>query len=296
MKASEILGALPQWANATSEEIVVSPAWAMPCRLGEMQCEMRLDALRPVDTLDIAIKLEDEQFVLSLVDTPRFAELHHIWASRAEVPAPILLALIEKECSPLLQLIENVSRRQLKIVGLANAESVPEDRFCARLCTDEGDLLSFALTALPSLVRTFGKLTCIDAAHPSVRETTLPAVSEIAAFVLPASDRASLAVGDALLLPEVGTVAPRLIVDGRFIVDENGVSVYKDDGMMLVLDAERRTITLGEVLDYAKNPSAPNVPAPRSLRLTASGCTIATGRLDKIADQTAFVVESLATV
>lgn len=291
MKASEILGALPQWANATSEELAVSPAWAMPCRLGETQCEMRLDALRPADTLDVAIKLEDEPYVLSLADTPHFADLHRLWPSRAEIPEPVLLALVEKECSELLQLIENVSRRQLKIAGLA--DQVPEDRFCARLCTPGGDILSFAITATPTLVRTFGKLLFIDPSHPSVREVQLPAAVELAAFALPAADRAALAVGDALLLPEVGAVAPRLIVDGRFIVDETGVAPYKDDGLLLVMDAESRTVTLGEVLDCAKSPSAPSVPPPRALRLESSGRTVALGRLDRLADQNAFFVESL---
>ena len=291
MKASEILGALPQWANATSEEIAASPAWVMPCRLGETQCELRLDAQHPADTLDVAIKLEDEDYVLSLVDTPRFEDLHRLWPSRTEVPAPILLALIEKECSELLQLIENVSRRQLKIAGLA--DEVPADRLYARLCTPDGDILSFAITSSSSLVRIFGKMIFIDPSHPSVRDVQLPAVVELAAFALPAADRAAIAVGDALLLPEIGAVAPRLIVDNRFIVDENGVAPCKDDGLLLVLDAEPRTITLGEVLDHAKSPSAPETPQPHALRLESSGRTIAQGRLDRIADQSAFFVEAI---
>ena len=294
MKPNEILGALPKWANATSDEIVVSPAWTMPCRLGEMQCILLLDAPRPADTLDVEIKFEDESHVLSLVDTPRFEELHRLWPTRADVPAPILLALVEKEVSPLLQLLENVSRRQLKIVGLVAEDAVPADRLCARLRAEEGDILSFAITATSSLVRTFGRLTFINSDHPSVRDETLAAVTELAAFALPAADRAALSVGDALLLPEVGAVAPRLIVDGRFVVDENGVSLYKDDGMMIVLDAEQHSVTLGEVLDYANSPSAPKVPASHSLRLEDAGRTIAFGRLDNLAGQKAFIVESLA--
>jgi len=292
MKASDIVGSMPKWANATSEEIVTSQAWAMPCRLGDVSCTMRLDAIRPADTLDVAITLEDESHVLSLVDTPRFEDLHRLWSSRADVPEQILLALVERECAPLLQLVENAARRQLKIVGLAS--EVPEDRFCARICSSEGeDLLSFALTATPSLVRTFGRIAFIDPADPCVRDTVVSAVTEIAAFVLPAADIASIAVGDALLLPEVGTVAPRLIVDGRFAVDGNGVVPYKDDGMLLVLDAEVRDISLGEVLDHAKSPSSPDAPVPTRLRLVSSGRNIAFGTLGRLAGQNAFIVESL---
>jgi hypothetical protein len=292
MKASEIVASMPKWANATSDEIVVSPAWSMPCRFGENSCTMRLDAVRPSDALDVAITLEDESHVLSIVDTPCFEELHRLWASRTDVPEPILLALVEKECANLLQLVENATRRQLKVVGLA--AEVPEDRLCARLCSEDGsDLLSFALTATPSIVRTFGRLAYIDVDNPCVRDVPVSATTELAAFVLPAADLSSLAVGDALLLPEVGTVAPRLIVEGRFAVDGNGVSPYKDDGMLLVLDANPHEITLGDVLDHAKSPAAPKVPSPSGLRLESSGRTVAFGRLDSLAGQNAFIVESL---
>ena len=84
----------------------------------------------------------------------------------------------------------------------------------------------------------------------------LPCETELAAFTLPAADLASLAVGDALLLPEIGTVPPRLVVDGRFAVDENGVLPFKDDGRLHVVGAEARSMTLGELFDRAQNPAA----------------------------------------
>ena len=292
MKPSEIIGSMPKWANATSDEIVVSPAWAMPCRFGDTSCVLRLDAIRPSDTLDLSITLEDEAYVLSIVDTPMFEELHHLWPTRAEVPEPIILALIERECAPLLQLIENAVRRQLKIVGFAS--EAPNDRLCARLCDANGEeMLSFAITASSSLVRALGRLNFIDANHPSVRETPVSSVTELASFVLSAADIADMAVGDALLLPEIGSVAPRLIVDGRFVVDGNGVERIKDDGMLLVVDAESREMTLGEVLDHARSPSAPSAPDPSALRLVSGGRTLATGRLDRLAGQNAFFVESI---
>lgn len=294
MKPIEILGALPKWAKATPAEIVASPAWAMPCRLGETACVMRLDALRPADTLDISIVLEDEPHLLSLVDTPQFGDLHRLWASRADVPQPIILALVEKECGPLLQLIENATRRQLKVVGIAGeAADAGADRLCARICAGDEELLSFAITASPKLLEVFGKLLFIDIGHQSVREESLPAESEIAAFALPAADAASLAPGDALLLPEVGTMPPRLVVDGRFLVDETGVSPFKDDGRMRVLDAEPKTVTLGYLFDHAQAPAAPEAPAPSQLRLVASGKTVATGHLGKLAEHPAFIIESV---
>ena len=293
MKASEILGTLPKWANATPKEIVASPAWALPCRLGETSCTMRLDGLRPADTLDISIVLEDEPHILSIIDTPRFADLHAIWAERANVPQQIMLALVEKECGPLLQLVENATRRQLKVAGLANETAdAGAERLCARICTEDEELLSFSMTSSPMLLDTFGKLLFIDTGHASVREESLSAESEIAVFALPAADTASLAPGDALLLPEVGTVSPRLVVDGRFLVDETGVSPFNDDGRLRVLDAEPHSVSLGYLFDHAQTPATPDFGTPTQLRLVASGKTIATGNLGKIADNPAFIVES----
>ena len=289
MKPHEILSMLPQWADAAPEALLDSPAWAMPCRLGEDSTALRMADVRPCDTLNLAVLLDGERHVLSIADSPRFTDIHALWPSRADVPEPILLALVEKECGPLLQLVENAVRRQLKIEGLAS-ESGPDARTVFAQVND----VVFGLTRSPAVETAFGQLRFIDCAHQAVRDTVLPCETEIAAFTLPAADLASLDVGDALLLPEVGTVPPRLVVDGRFAVDENGVLPFKDDGRLRVVDAEARTMSLGELFDRAQNPAAEKSAAPAQLRLVASGRTAAQGRLEKLASHPAFVVESLS--
>ena len=278
---------LPQWADAAPEALLDSPAWAMPCRLGEDSTVLRTADVRPGDTLNLAVLLDGERHVLSIADSPRFADIHALWPSRADVPEPILLALVEKECGPLLQLVENAVRRQLKIEGLAT------DGPDARTVFAQVNDVVFGLTRSPTVEVAFGQLRFIDCAHQAVRDTVLPCETELAAFTLSAADLASLAVGDALLLPEVGTVPPRLVVDGRFAVDENGVLPFKDDGRLRVVGAEARTLTLGELFDRAQNPVAEKSAAPAQLRLVASGKTAAQGRLEQLASHPAFVVESL---
>lgn len=287
MKPHEILSMLPQWADAAPEALLDSPAWAMPCRLGEDSTVLRTADVRPGDTLNLAVLLDGERHVLSIADSPRFADIHALWPSRADVPEPILLALVEKECGPLLQLVENAVRRQLKIEGLAT------DGPDARTVFAQVNDVVFGLTRSPTVEVAFGQLRFIDCAHQAVRDTVLPCETELAAFTLSAADLASLAVGDALLLPEVGTVPPRLVVDGRFAVDENGVLPFKDDGRLRVVGAEARTLTLGELFDRAQNPVAEKSAAPAQLRLVASGKTAAQGRLEQLASHPAFVVESL---
>ena len=279
---------LPQWADAAPEALLDSPAWAMPCRLGEDSTVLRTADVRPGDTLNLAVLLDGERHVLSIADSPRFADIHALWPSRADVPEPILLALVEKECGPLLQLVENAVRRQLKIEGLAT------DGPDARTVFAQVNDVVFGLTRSPTVEVAFGQLRFIDCAHQAVRDTVLPCETELAAFTLSAADLASLAVGDALLLPEVGTVPPRLVVDGRFAVDENGVLSFKDDGRLRVVGAEARTLTLGELFDRAQNPVAEKSAAPAQLRLVASGKTAAQGRLEQLASHPAFIVESLS--
>ena len=243
---------LPLWADATPEALLDSPAWAMPCRLGEESTVLRMADVKPSETLNLAVLLDGESHVLSFADSPRFTDIHALWPSRADVPEPILLALVEQV-----------------------------------------DDVVFGLTRSSTVEVAFGQLRFIDCEHQAVRDTVLPCETELAAFTLPAADLASLDVGDALLLPEVGTVPPRLVIDGRFVVDENGVLPFKDDGRLRVVEAEARTLTLGELFDRAQNPAAEKSAAPTQLRLVASGRTAAHGRLEQLASHPAFIVEGI---
>jgi len=287
MKPLEILSMLPQWAKAAPESLLDSPAWAMPCRLGEVASTLRAAEVRPCDTLDFSVSLDGDRHLLSIADSSRFADLHALWHSRSEVPEPVLLALVEKECGSLLQLVENAVRRRLKIEGLASGG--PD----ARTLFAQVEDVVFGIARSSAVEAALGQLRFIDTDHQSVRGEALPCETEIAAFVLPAADLSSLAVGDALLLPEIGTVPPRLVVDGRFVVDGNGVALFKDDGRLRVLSAESRDITLGELFDRAQTPAAEKPANPSQLRLVSAGKTIAHGGLGRIAGQSAFVVEAL---
>jgi hypothetical protein len=297
MKPLEILSSLPQWAKATPATILTSPAWTLPCRLGDESCALRLDAPVPAETLDILILLGDEEHVLGIVDTPALPELHAVWSARADVPQPILLALVEKECGPLLQLLENAARRQLKIVGLAQ-ERPPAQTAYARVFSAAGDLVSFSITLSPALTETLGQLRFLDASHPSVREIVLNAEVEVASFALGAAEIAGLAPGDALLLPEVDTIPQRLIVDGRFAASGGDVIAWRDEGLLRVLVDETREIALGALIDAAAGNAdglaLANLAENTPLRLSRAGAILATGRLGAVGAQRAFVVDAVS--
>lgn len=286
MKPLEILSMLPDWAGATPAMLLDSPAWAMPCRLGDATATLRHAEVRPCDTLDIAVLLDGERHVLSIADSPRFADLHALWASRTDVPEPIVLALVERECGALLQLVENAVRRQLKIDGLVS------DGLDGQTIFAQVEDIVFGLSRSAMVEEALGSLRFIDTSHEAIRGETLPFETELASFALSAADLASLDAGDALLLPEVGSVPPRRVVDGRFVVDGNGVAPFKDAGLLRVVDAEPGAMTLGELFDRATTPAAEPQANPAQLRLVASGKTIATGRIENLSGHPAFIVES----
>ena len=295
MKPLEILSCLPGWSGASSEALLASPAWTMPCRLGEESCTMRIDAVRPAETLALSIMLENENHVLCIADSPGFPELHAIWETRGEVPEPILLAIVEKDCGKFFQLLENATRMQLKVVGLADSPADAGQTAFARICNTDGEtVISFTLDLTPSVISVLGHLRNLDAAHPSIREESIPAVVEYATFTIPAADLASLAQGDALLLPEIDTLRPRLVVAGRLVVSENGVAPWRDDGMLRVCAADDSVVAAGDVLDAANGQPSKATPATppdnTPLRLVRSGQTIATGRLGRLGSQFAFLL------
>ena len=288
MKPFEILSSLPKWTGLGANAIVDSPAFAMPCRLGEEVVTLVLGATRPTDAISLSILIEDEPHVLSLARTPRFKELDAIWDGRADVPEPILLALVEKDAGPLLQLVENAVRRQVKLVGLAMAEDADSPVLSAQVAD-----IVFTLTRSATVTAAIGNLRNINLAHESIRSTLLSAVTEYAAFSLAASDMADLSVGDAVLLPEMGTTLARLVVDGRYVLDGNGVSRYDAGDLMHVVDAEPKDITLGDVFDAVETPRAVEAKVSGALKLVGKNKILAVGRLDSLADHPAFIVETI---
>ena len=265
---------------------------------------MRLDAIRPANTLDVLVRFENEDHVLGLSDSPAFPELHAVWASKSEMPEPVLLALMERECGGLFQLLENTVRRQLTVVGLAK-EPPAEQPLAARVSSGGTDTLTFTLTNSPMVTGSLGLLRNIDVAHPSVRSMQLPGELELAAFALSSSDAPS--PGDALLLPEIdlsSASAPvRLIVDGRFAAQsETGLTGWADNGRWRVVRAERVHITFGDLADFADGTTqwadsaalAPlGTPAQETaLSLVRNGQTVASGRLVRLGEQAAMSIDA----
>ncbi len=303
MKPFEVLAALPAWSAASPAALLDSPAWAMPCRLGDDPCSLRLDADLPAETLRLAVRLGGDPLAIGLADTPRHPELHALWPTRSEVPEAVLLALAERECGPLFQLLENSLRRQLAVESLLPGDASPAaaPTLSARLLDPAGEeILAFTLSRTPAVEAAWGQLRFIQTSHPAVRDAVLPADTEYAAFTLPPADLATLAPGDALLLPELAPdspapAAPRLVVDRRFALSSS-VEPWTDTDQLRVLADPGSTATVGALLDAASAdeppPPLPVPPEGAPLRLVRGTRTLAAGRLEHLGPTPAFLVET----
>lgn len=328
MNTLDLLSALPPFRDWSPANILASPAWTMPCRLGSEEGRLVSEgALLPADPLCLSIRFADTPATLALADSPLFPELHALWQSRADVPAPILLALVEKECGPLLQLLENAAGRQLAIDGLAEATPAPDSasdsspgEACpfALLRSSGEPLCSFTLTLPPAVLESFGALRNLDVSHSSIREVALPAVVQIDTPVLSAADLDSLAPGDHLLLPEVqapasggaeGGESPvdwscsnaMLLVAGLLAASTDGIVPWSDSGALRIILSDPATIPFGELADLSSGSVdyASLVTRHSSLRegtaltLLRGPATLATGRLGAVASQPSFEIETV---
>lgn len=291
MKQLEIISSLPQWARATPSAILDSPAFLMPCRIGDETASLRHAEVEPAasESLALSVAFGDEPHELLLARSPRFPELDRVWDGRFDIPDPVVLALVEMECGSLFQMLENAVRRQMRLVGV-KAAGLGGPMITLRTTTDPA--IVFSLTRSDAVVSAFGSLRNLDLSHDAIRSQTLPAECEYAALATADTDLASLAPGDAVLIPEAVSVPPRLVVDGRFVVDAHGVSPCVADALVHVRAATGREVTLGALFDAVENPPAlAAAEAGAQLQLVKDGRLVASGRLGKLADQLAFIVE-----
>ena len=320
MNPLDLLSSLPPFRDWSAADVLASPAWAMPCRLGDEEGRLVAEgALLPADPLRLAVRFADDPATLALADSPLFPELHALWSARADVPAPILLALVEKECGPLLQLLENAAGRQLAIDGLADGESVDGKAFVLRRSSGE-ELCSFALALPPTVLESFGALRNLDVAHASIRDAAFPAVVQLAAPTLSSADLESVAPGDHLLLPEVQAPAAEgseespdgqapscpeatLIVSGLLAAAPSGLAPWTDPGTLRVVLSDPATLPLGDLLDLASGSLDHSSLVTRhsslregaALALLRGPATLASGRLSTVAGQFSFSIESVPT-
>ena len=282
MSANELIEKWPGIAGADAAAIFGMDAWAMPVGYNGNDATLVKDATRERDVIGLEIRFDAERHFLALAVSDAYPELSKVWTERTKLPDEIVLALVEKECGALFQTLENAARRQVSVIGLADreaakAENVKAQAFALRDASGE-TVCDFSLSMSPALFAEFGRVENLDANHESIRALTRPARAEYAAFSLTEDELKGLAVGDHLLLPEIGSQPAKWLTG-----DE------KADDLVHVLGPDAAAISFAAFADE----QLPEPPEPVAMELHFHGKCIAEGRLQALGAQSAFAVEGL---
>lgn len=259
MDANALLLEWPSLVKANAETILSSPAWRMPVSFagGEFVLTKSNAALN--DTIDIRVTFDDEEHILGIGDSPAFADLHLLWAKRAELPPEILLALVEKECGPLFQMLEDSVRKQFSVKGFSDAKPVNPVVF------ELANVAVFSLDLSPAVAMAFGKLECLDPSHAAIRSLERDAAAEYAVLMLTAEEISSMKAGDFVMLPE-------------HMPDPSWRLSPPEDDAVHVLGASRVSITFAQLADDALPP----VPPLSEVDLSIGTRVIAKGELSSV--------------
>lgn len=277
MNALDLLSKWPSWEKAGAEFIFNSPAWAMPVRWRDTPCTLHRADFKERDIIGLNIRFEDENNFLGIGNRSSFPDLSQLWDVKQNMPDALKLALIEKECGLLLQVLENAVRRQLSVSGISPAEN-REGCTGFEIIAENGKILaSFLMKVTPDILRSLGQLKYIDATHPAIREMTRSAVACYASFPLSAEELGTLAAGDFILLPETQSTPPYWLTD------------FPMDDTILVTSPDKFDITFAQFADDA----LPVPPTPTALQLMRNGKLIAYGRLATLGNQPAFALEEV---
>jgi len=275
MDARELLISWPGLDRLDAAAILSHPAWRMPVGYEDEGMSLVVDAVaspRP-DELLLAITLDDVDNVLGLSDSPGYPDLHRLWARRAELPEALVVALVEKEAGTLLQAVEKATRRELRIVGLADSAGGGLRR-AFRLETPSG-ASAFSLGVPADVERVIGVLDNLDPSHQSILTLKRPVRAEYVVIDAAPEAVSALKPGD-FLLEEHETVA-------------SWQTELPDDSYLRLRDETDESATFAQFV----SEDLPPVPPPASFAVYCHGRKIATAKTSFVGDSPAYKITAL---
>lgn len=274
MDGSALLHDWPSFEKVNAETVFASPAWRLETVCGEAPAVLTKAETSASDLLWVSVTLEDEAHVLGIGDSEAYADLHRLWARRMDLPNELLLALVERECGDLFQVLEKVFRRRFQIKGLADGG--PADEGEGFRLTAGGTAYAFALDLSPLLLMELGKLKYLDPGHEAICGLRRPAWVEHATVELLEAECAALAAGDCIVLPEGAEAVWRVTVP--------------DDDLVHVRSEAEGEVTFAQMAD----DNWPALPEPGRVVLLKGGQPAARGSLATLGLQRVFKVEEVA--
>lgn len=283
MKPFELLGRLGAFSRLTPEEVLAHPAWSLPVAWGGGVATLRADGLVPAEAVLLKVRLGRGDGVLALSPNPAMPDFSRLFPVRGEVPDALMLAVIEREAGDVFQVVENATRQELAVTGMAGeGESLPSSFRAFRIVTG-GDAIPFGLTLPTETVADFGDLRYLDASHESIAGMSMPVEIEAAVFALEQGELDSLAQGDMLLLPELSSGA----MEGRVTLAE-----LADATRCRVVAAGREEMPLGDWM-AGGGALTRSFSEGDQLELVLAGRRLAAGRLSRLGGQRAFALETI---
>ena len=273
MDGYALLQGWPAFEKVNAETVFDSPAWRLETVCGDKPAVLTKAETSASDLLWVSVTLEDEAHVLGIGDSEAYADLHLLWARREGLPAELLLALVERECGDLFQVLEKVFRRRFQIKGLADGG--PADGGAGFRLTSGGTAYAFALDLSPLLVMELGKLKHLDPGHEAIRGLRRPAWAEQATVELLEAECAALAAGDCIVLPEGAEPVWRVTAP--------------EDDLAHVRSEAAGEVTFAQMAD----DNWPVLPEPGRVVLLKGGRTIACGHLAMLGLQRVLKVEEV---
>ena len=187
MNARELLTDWPGEQLTSAEGIFQSPAWRLPIVYEGAPSVLTQGTTRPLDLLALSLTFDGEPSVIGLADSPNFPDLHILWRRRNELPREVLLALIEKECGPLFQMLEDATKCLVAVKGL-EWDEVGETDVPFALTRPDGLTLAFTWAVPPRVLARLGVLDNLDLTHAAIRALTRPAWAVYASLTLTSSE------------------------------------------------------------------------------------------------------------
>jgi len=267
MDARDLVREWPGLSGLGADACLAHPAWQMSVLFGPRRARLVASSLAMTadDPVALAITLDDEPHVLRIAPSPLFPDLDLLWPKRGALPSELLMALVERECGELLQLVEKTLRRQLGVKGFADGALAPTHGF--RLETD-GGALEFALDLTPEMLPVLGQVDCLDPTHGSVRALTRPAFAAYSPVLLTNEECARLSPGCCIVPPG------DLMSTARWIV------TLPSDEVVNVLSARPTEIPFAAFADEAM----PEIRPPESVALCRHGRIFAEAQVGRLGE------------
>lgn len=274
MDALELLKNWPTWRKATAKMLFDSPAWRLAVVYDGEPCELVKRESAPSDLLAVELTFDGEASVLGIGDSPAFPDLHRLWSRRGELPSELLLALVEKECGALLQLLEDATEKLVAVTGVVPvAEPQGADlSFALR----DGAEVPFSLVLTPAMLARLGRFENLDLEHPSIRGLSRLAQGVYAKLDVNVS-KENLAVGDLLLLPDAAEA------------ESTWLESVPDDGALRVCAPEEGELTFAQMAD----DSLPPVPDSETVQVLLGSKLFARGNVVPLGRQRAVRLSEL---